>query len=271
MPTNKRITDLTDFTSVLPYASEMFGVYQPMIGWKSKRIQRRYSIGLLENQRSLLQAFATNYAGAADATFSKTECVAAIKNIDIGRLAQQRLIKNKNSVLIQSISNTLPKDIPPVNEAWRSFIDPDLLRILLNTTVAQQYATEYRDQCRQLQSQANQSLSRTISQSEIQKAENDLITVFNQRLNNESAMAGALLGLFERKLYPQLESLFYTKKSLDLKAANRQIADMLRANFARLESGRIPKCLSISESGGIDSFFEGERCRSLIPTTCVPA
>jgi hypothetical protein len=30
MPTNKRITDLTDFTFILPYSSEMFGVYQPM-------------------------------------------------------------------------------------------------------------------------------------------------------------------------------------------------------------------------------------------------
>ena len=87
MPTNKRITDLTDFTSVLPYASEMFGVYQPMIGWRSQRIQRRHRIGLIDNQRSLLQTFTTNYAGASETTFSKTDCVAEIKKIDIGRLA----------------------------------------------------------------------------------------------------------------------------------------------------------------------------------------
>ena len=47
MPTNKRITDLTDYTSVLPYASEMFGVYQPLIGWKSKRILQRMNQGLI--------------------------------------------------------------------------------------------------------------------------------------------------------------------------------------------------------------------------------
>ena len=41
MPTNKRITDLSDYTSILPYASELFGVYQPLIGWKSKRILKR--------------------------------------------------------------------------------------------------------------------------------------------------------------------------------------------------------------------------------------
>jgi hypothetical protein len=41
MATNKRITDLAKYKSVLPYASEMFGVYQPLIGWKSKRILKR--------------------------------------------------------------------------------------------------------------------------------------------------------------------------------------------------------------------------------------
>jgi hypothetical protein len=37
MPANKTLTELTDYTSVLPYASEMFGIYQPLIGWKSAK------------------------------------------------------------------------------------------------------------------------------------------------------------------------------------------------------------------------------------------
>ncbi len=41
MATNKKLTDLIDYTSVLPYASELFGIYQPLIGWKSKRISSR--------------------------------------------------------------------------------------------------------------------------------------------------------------------------------------------------------------------------------------
>ena len=45
MTTVKRITDLTSYTSVLPYASEMFGVYQPLLGWKSKRIEERFNEG----------------------------------------------------------------------------------------------------------------------------------------------------------------------------------------------------------------------------------
>jgi hypothetical protein len=48
MPLNKRITDLADYTSVLPNASEMFGAYQPMIGWKSKRMMQRRTNKRLE-------------------------------------------------------------------------------------------------------------------------------------------------------------------------------------------------------------------------------
>lgn len=42
MATNKRLTDLTAYKSVLPYASEIFGVYQPLIGWKGKRNIKRF-------------------------------------------------------------------------------------------------------------------------------------------------------------------------------------------------------------------------------------
>jgi len=55
--TNKRITNLTDYTSVLPYASELFGVYQPMIGWRSQRMAKRTRLALVETKRSLLETF----------------------------------------------------------------------------------------------------------------------------------------------------------------------------------------------------------------------
>ena len=37
----KAFRDLGDFKNVLPYASEIFGVYQPLLGWKSKRTLSR--------------------------------------------------------------------------------------------------------------------------------------------------------------------------------------------------------------------------------------
>ncbi|MBI5673259.1 MAG: hypothetical protein HZC50_08475 [Nitrospirae bacterium] len=47
----KRLSDLTDYVSILPYASEIFGVYQPLIGWKSKRIEARFGDGLAQDKR----------------------------------------------------------------------------------------------------------------------------------------------------------------------------------------------------------------------------
>jgi hypothetical protein len=37
MPNIERLIDLSSYKRVLPYDSELFGVYQPMIGWKSRR------------------------------------------------------------------------------------------------------------------------------------------------------------------------------------------------------------------------------------------
>jgi hypothetical protein len=54
MTTVKRITDLTDYTGVLPYASEMFGIYQPLLGWKSKRIAQRFTDGYRNDRAALL-------------------------------------------------------------------------------------------------------------------------------------------------------------------------------------------------------------------------
>lgn len=37
------MADLSDFTGTPPYATELFGVYQPLLGWKSRQTQRRVS------------------------------------------------------------------------------------------------------------------------------------------------------------------------------------------------------------------------------------
>ncbi len=50
MTTVKRITDLSRYTGLLPYASELFGVYQPLLGWKSKRLEKRFNNGFQNDQ-----------------------------------------------------------------------------------------------------------------------------------------------------------------------------------------------------------------------------
>jgi hypothetical protein len=43
MPAPRATFRFQDYKGVLPYASELFGVYQPLLGWKSKRQQRRFA------------------------------------------------------------------------------------------------------------------------------------------------------------------------------------------------------------------------------------
>jgi hypothetical protein len=51
MTTVKRSTSLTPYSGVLPYASELFGVYQPLLGWKSARIEKRFQAGFRNDKR----------------------------------------------------------------------------------------------------------------------------------------------------------------------------------------------------------------------------
>ena len=70
MVSAKRIIDLTDYTTILPYASEMFGVYQPLLGWKSKRIEERFNSGFENDKNSILQKLKNEFTGLVDIEFN---------------------------------------------------------------------------------------------------------------------------------------------------------------------------------------------------------
>ena len=42
----KRLSDLTSYKGILPYDSELFGIYQPLLGWKSNRMRRRIATSI---------------------------------------------------------------------------------------------------------------------------------------------------------------------------------------------------------------------------------
>jgi len=54
MPNIKRLIDLSSYKGVLPYDSELFGVYQPLIGWKSRRKVVRIGAGVQLEQGTLI-------------------------------------------------------------------------------------------------------------------------------------------------------------------------------------------------------------------------
>ena len=81
MPAPKRITDLTNYTSILPYASELFGVYQALIGWRSKRQMRRLFGGATHDTRLMLQGIANQFTGRANPQFNSDH---QLERCDVG-------------------------------------------------------------------------------------------------------------------------------------------------------------------------------------------
>ena len=195
MATNKRITDLTDYTSVLPYASELFGVYQPLIGWKSKRIMQRMNKGINTGDMSKFKSVLEKYKGDVSANFDG--CYIGMENYRIGAENNNRLKPQSESILLLAISDRLNEITRvPENENWAEFINPNLLQQMLNEQVFSFYKKSYEEQCPRLL-QIHGVASRELQL--------DIV----QALKTESAIAGALLGFVENRLYEKLKSIFY--------------------------------------------------------------
>src|SRR5262245_50219975 len=50
------------YKGILPYASELFGVYQPLLGWKSKRSQRRFALRFNVDQLETIEQLSADVA-----------------------------------------------------------------------------------------------------------------------------------------------------------------------------------------------------------------
>src|ERR1044072_351721 len=62
----KRLQDLTSYKSVLPYASELFGIFQPLLGWKSVRIRERYRDAFDRDRNALVDRLAPHFTGVTE-------------------------------------------------------------------------------------------------------------------------------------------------------------------------------------------------------------
>lgn len=189
MPANRRITDLSDYTSVLPYASEMFGVYQPLIGWKSKRILQRMNEGIALDNIVKYKNLLSKYKGTLDITFNHDHFLESAR-IDVGTQNKLSLKPQHDSVILRVISVKIQDmGVTPRKEDWATIINKKSLKEALNTEVYEFYKADW-------------SANWKYEQFEI---ENNKLT---QELEIESAIAGALLGYVKNGLFDKLELLF---------------------------------------------------------------
>lgn len=190
----KRIKDLTSFKNTLPYASEIFGIYQPLLGWKSKRIRERILKGFDADKTILLANIYSRYDGQYEAELDNGE----IHRIEVGELSNQN--KEFGVSILREVSKLLPTENEVTDLIWDEIITKDFLENTLNTTVI--------EEIRQWISRID--LPEDSQRNNIAKLRAGIL---KKRLDSESVVAGALLDLTINKLYKVLEEIFYVSKS----------------------------------------------------------
>lgn len=211
MSTVKRITDLTSYTTVLPYASEMFGVYQPLLGWKSKRIEARFKEGYDRDRRSMLERLKREFTGIVDIKYSENQQVAIV--LKPGVLVGGK-IKAFDSVVLDKISEKLPLFEQLTPAVWQQVINSDFLEIILKKDVVELYSRAYRDNKRSDEDRFDPILrTRDMDPSTLLDRKNAQTAAFEHQIQYESSVAGMLLHLAKLKSFGTLTEMFYATKN----------------------------------------------------------
>lgn len=218
MPVNKKIKNLTDYTSVLPYSSEMFGVYQPLIGWKSKRLQNRLIKPLIRHEGLNIDSILKHFEGDVDVEFN-VDCYAELSHLNPGKFAGPKVI-TQTSMILQYIADQLKNRQVPKIEEWGELIEFNNLKAKLHEEILPWYRQIVLNYCQEVY---NLPIMHGESQLAYEERKQMLIkekqTAIANELKKESAIAGALLSLVEMEQQDILSKIFYSNLKVDSKEA----------------------------------------------------
>jgi hypothetical protein len=222
MPSNKKLQELIDYTTVLPYDSEMFGIYQPLLGWKSKRISDRFNQGFQQDKRVLLERLKTQFTGLVDLRYD-ADCQVQIE------MKPGALVVGKPRVYDSIVLEKVAAELPPYEEykptIWPHLITRDKIERIFREFVVPRYTAFYAEHCR---GDNIVRLTHFVGRAADTESHRAVFRdAFESQLRYESSIAGALLYLTERKNASALSSIFYSIRDNALEAA--QLANILAA------------------------------------------
>jgi hypothetical protein len=201
---NKRLTDLIDYTTVLPFDSELFGIYQPLLGWKSKRIADRFGQGFAADKRSLLDRLKNQFTGQVDLTYDP-DCRVRIAIRPGSALAGK--IRTFDSIVLDKVAEKLPPYDEYRPELWPDVINRDRIETIFTEFVTPTYSDYYAEQCRR--QGGERALVDVGRQRELVDSAGLFRAAFEHRLRYESSTAGLLLHLADEKRFDELATIFY--------------------------------------------------------------
>lgn len=196
---NKRLLNLERYSGVLPYASELFGVYQPMIGWHSKRITTWLTSASKLSEAPLIDRLAACFESSA-VTKMGERCELEVENYQPADFKGPRLLR-QNSYLLTLLAERLEKvgykDKLPSRDVWKKITD-DLAR-LLETDVQGYYNRKSVEYCAHLRS----------SESARDRLRRENSLAMERNIAREAEIAGAINQLVKTRQYNLLEQAFY--------------------------------------------------------------
>jgi hypothetical protein len=190
----KMINNFTDYKTVLPYASELFGVYQPLLGWKSKRHVDRFEKGFRSYRRELLSQMGNQFAGKAKVNINADGVVVGI-SLHTGE--PKSAVKSFDSFVLNSIARRLDQN-GYKDTVWQDVLAKNHLEELLKTEVTQDLMRWYK------------SLEQSGHITRAMGGREALNQALQAKVNHESAIAGVLWVMAQNKLESDLKDLFYT-------------------------------------------------------------
>jgi hypothetical protein len=204
----KATTDYGRFKTILPYASEIFGVYQPMIGWKSKRQLQKAAPGI---DALPIGKWLEEYDPDIDVEFSDSIPILG-RPLAPATARHGHPVPQNDSLLLASIAGTLRETSRPQTlEEW--------VPILLDTGVEQRLRDDVFPAWSEAVTEdlhrvhaAFQQLPHETNEQAQARLERELTAVEDRakaRLAEETVIAKVIFDLFDHLDTTGLDRIFY--------------------------------------------------------------
>ncbi|MCW8451323.1 peptidoglycan-binding protein [Legionella quinlivanii] len=217
----KTIKDYDQFKNILPYSSEMFGVYQPLLGWKSKRQLKRIEQDIQKQNSFLVQQLIKHFSNQTMIRdYSLRSCELSDIVIDLGDFTTSGQLSVQSSGILQEIKKILQKKPAKTEDEWQDFITNYDLKKILHDTVYPAYKEVFRQQCQQYSESRSLRGENTESMFErVNLLKQDLYTNLLNSMQNESKIARVITELASNRVIKPLNQIFYTDIHYNSKTA----------------------------------------------------
>ena len=195
MTTVKRVTDLSGYTNVLPYASELFGVYQPLLGWASERQESRFRRGFGGDRSVLLADLLSRFEGEVVVGLDGSGGVSIDTEIGQPATGQPKL---RSSIVYRKATESLPPADRVSDDHLLRVVRRDAVEKSLKEDVPAFYSRLYQAK---------------VAEVEFDNRSRVDVELLQGQLNRESAVAAMLLHLGEAGKTGALRHLFYGRQS----------------------------------------------------------